>query len=81
MKQWKFTMNRKLVELLEIKLLLNLEQSFILFPGTHGVPIELGELGALWEQWELWELGELGEIGELRELGDLGALGELRELG
>ena len=48
-------MNRKLVELLEIKLLLNLEQSFILFPGTHRVPIELGELGAL------------GELGELRE--------------
>ena len=40
-------MNRKLVELLEIKLLLNLEQSFIVFPGTHGVPIELRELGAL----------------------------------
>ena len=51
-------MNRKLVELLEIKLLLNLEQSFILFPGTHRVPIELGKLGAL---------GELGELGELRE--------------
>ena len=48
-------MNRKLVELLEIKLLLNLEQSFILFPGTHRVPIELGKLGAL------------GELGELRE--------------
>ena len=51
-------MNRKLVELLEIKLLLNLEQSFILFPGTNRVPIELGELGAP------GELGELGELGE-----------------